>query len=135
MSSSWAIVASASSNNNNNGTNNNISNTTNVHNSFSSGATALGRHSGQNFGTTEPIRTIDYDHVTTVYARLIVDEEADYFHDYTPLEAINIPPRIDGGCGCSCYKVPHQNGPKRFCDCSCKSHKFCNHDEFGVFTR
>lgn len=75
--------------------NESYSNSTN--NNFSSGGTALGNVSHQQFQNTSALRDIDHDNVTTVIARLVID---DNFHldtrEFIPLsERTSIyPPRV-----------------------------------------
>jgi len=87
----------------NNSLNDSLSFSSNTFNtqSYSSGATALGDHSSQNFSSTSPITEIDNDNITAIYARLVVND--DYLaHDPRRFVSLheanlstNIPPRID----------------------------------------
>lgn len=60
---------------------------------YSSAGTGLGEHSNQRFYETSILTSIDLQKVTTLYARLVVDE--DQLHDdIIPLKS-SIPPRIN----------------------------------------
>jgi len=67
---------------------------------YSSGATALGDDSNQRFGRAESIKKYDYDLMTTIHARLVVNDN--YYMNRSPYiglsQALNsnkIPPRVD----------------------------------------
>src|SRR6202012_4255024 len=80
--------------------------------SFSSGATVLGKHSDQQFVDVSPIARIDTDKITTIALRLIVDDLL--YKPYVSIRevneykvhSINEPPRID--------KVPHDRPHEDF---------------------
>ena len=54
---------------------------------YQSGGTVLGNLSNQRFNTVAPLRSIDHDNVTTLYTRLVVDED-DYEPPIVPLRTV-----------------------------------------------
>lgn len=53
-------------------------------NNFQSGGTALGAQSHQQFQNADNLHEIDHDNITTILARLVIDETTCY-REYTPL--------------------------------------------------
>lgn len=67
------------------------------YNNFSSGGTALGNYSHQQFQNTSALRDIDNDNITTVIARLVIDDDSHLnMREFVPLsERTSIyPPRV-----------------------------------------
>jgi len=68
---------------------------------FASAGTGLGDHSRQRFGHAEPLTSIDDANITTIYARLVVDNIVDSGPKYIGLKSVRhsteIPPRITTG--------------------------------------
>jgi hypothetical protein len=63
-------------------------------NHFQSAGTGLGSHSNQHFGTAKPLSQIDHANITTIYARLVIDDGPKYI-SLKEGNMSSIPPRID----------------------------------------